>query len=83
MEHRFERCGVMPVSRRQVHDHGTPLPIRPDMELGCEPTPASPHRLLPATARSNAMLVYTHARAIDKVHRPIQHAALICLPEER
>jgi len=53
------------------------------MELGCEPTPASPHRLLPATARSNAMLVYTHARAIDKVHRPIQHAALICLPEVR
>jgi hypothetical protein len=58
------RChtGVIPMPNRQQHDLGTPLSICPGMELGCEPTLASPNRFILTIARSRAMLAQIQLR---------------------
>jgi hypothetical protein len=52
----------MPVPNRKQHDHGTPLSICPGMELGCEPTPASPNHFILTIERSRAMQVQIQLR---------------------
>src|SRR4029079_14007835 len=59
------------------------MSIRPHMDLGRQPPTAASHCFLLAPTRSCRMLVHADARAINEVHRPLQHVGLVSLPEQR